>query len=335
MAKNMTEVKAAEYLGTRIRLSKSSKDALRRRYKLQAANVKYLVEIGEMSTTSPALFTEKDFLAFVQYRASLERSPSDFNHHVSAMNKLMLFCGNRNGEKVLERNDDLRMPVPPSKKNPLSKSVYKSILSAYEGVDKDDFVALRPYAMVLMYICTGCRNKELRMAMMSDLDTETWFLSIRHPKGEDSYGQERHVPIPNEFRPMIENYLRIRTKWVKEHRIFDPGYLFFPLSGDDEPLSSNSVRRIKDKVATDIGAHFELRDCRRFCGQRYLENGVPLEIVAALLGHSNIKTTQSYYVTITNEMVFRGLDDMWAKRPAKTKKRQQEFEEDGKAEPDD
>jgi len=327
MARNMTLEKANEYMSVRNRLSQSSKEALNRRYKKIAENVRDLCAQGRMTTTSPANFTVDDFVAFVKYRQSLNKSASDLNHYISAMNQLMLFCGNGHGEEALRRNPDLRPQTSSPRKNPLPESVYDSILGKYEEIDKNDFHWVRAYALVLMYIGTGCRNKELRLAEIGDLDTDSWTLRIRHPKGETSYAGERLVLIPEELRPIVKNYLEIRWIWLRLHKVQDSGALFFALDSDHGFLSGNSVRRIKDKVASAIGFSFELRDCRRTYGQRYLDHGADIQSVSKSMGHKTTRTTELYYARIADEVVLQDLRGKWSCRPIA----KETGKEDGKA----
>lgn len=327
MAKNMTSEKAAEYVDIRLRLSESSRKALIRRYNRIAEDVRDLAAKGKMSTTSPAKFTVDDFVEFVKYRKSKGNSASDLNHDISAMNQLMQFCGNGHGEEALRRNPDLRPQTSYHRKDPLPDSVYDRILERYGELNKEDFHWVRAYTMVLMYIGTGCRNKELRLAELSDLNVDNWTLRIRHPKGEGSYGGERIVPIPEDIRPVVKTYLDARWAWLHSRKVQDSGALFFAMDAGHGFMSSNSVRRIKDKVALDVGVKFEIRDCRRAFGQRYLDHGADLTSVSIAMGHKTTRTTEVYYARVTDEMAIQNLQGRWSSCP----KAEKTGEEDGKA----
>ena len=100
------------------------------------------------------------------------------------------------------------------------------------------FLWIRAYALVLLCLDTGTRNKEIRFAEVGDLDTKSWTLDIVHVKGEATYGEPRIVPIREEIRPVIARYLAARAKWVIEHDC--PSKALFP-SGDER--SSTEGRR--------------------------------------------------------------------------------------------
>ena len=164
--------------------------------------------------------------------------------------------------------------------------------------------------MVLMYIGTGARNKELRLADVSDVDTERWTIHFVHVKGEDSYGVERTVPIPVELRPVVEQYLFDRAVWLRAHKASSKA-LFFTMGGDCGHMSSNSVRRVKSVVEKEIGKSFELRDCRRAYGQFYINKGLELEDVSVLMGHGTTKTTELYYCRKRESVVIEKAKDLW------------------------
>lgn len=152
----------------------------------------------------------------------------------------------------------------------------------------------RAYAFVLICINTGTRNKEIRFAEVGDLDTRFWTFDIIHVKGEASYGLPRRVPIPPEVRPIITNWLLLRQKWLTDNSLDSPA-LFPSKSSDDGFLSGNSLRVIKHVVEEDLGIKFDLRQCRKTFGQRYLDKDLDIESVSVLMGHASTKTTEGFY----------------------------------------
>ena len=151
-----------------------------------------------------------------------------------------------------------------------------------------------------LVIATGCRNKEIRLANVEDLNTDDWVLEILHPKGEASYGVSRSVPIPPDVQDIVRRYLYLRHAYVFESGI-DSHALFPSKESRDGYLSGNTLRRMKDRVEDDIGIRFDLRQCRRTFGQLYLNNGLDLESVSVLMGHSSTKTTEKFYSRRRND----------------------------------
>ena len=71
--------------------------------------------------------------------------------------------------------------------------------------------------------------------------------------------------------------------------------LFPSKDSDDGFLSTNGIIVIKTAVERDLNVKFQLRECRRTFGQRYLDKGLDIESTSVLMGHSSTKTTECFY----------------------------------------
>lgn len=177
------------------------------------------------------------------------------------------------------------------------------------------FLWIRAYALVLLCLDAGTRNKEIRFAEVGDLDTKSWTLDIVHVKGEATYGEPRIVPIREEIRPVIARYLAARAKWVIEHDC--PSKALFP-SGDERSgdgfMCGNSLRRMKDIVEDELHIRFDLRECRRTFGQRYLDSDLEISSVSVLMGHATTKTTERFYGRQKNRMAIEKARATWTSK---------------------
>ena len=187
---------------------------------------------------------------------------------------------------------------------------FEKIFRRWNEIDQSDFSQVRPVAMVLMYIGTGARNKELRLAKITDVNTNDWTIHFEHVKGEDTYGHARTVPIPMQIRPIVEQYLLVRQVWLMCHKLTSE-YLFFQMGGECDCLSGNTIRTLKKHVEDAIGERFELRDCRRAFGQFYLNKGLEPEEVSVLMGHDSTRTTEQYYCRISETEAIRKAKELW------------------------
>lgn len=118
------------------------------------------------------------------------------------------------------------------------------------------------------------------------------------------------VPVPNEIIPIVVQYLVVRDAWLICHKASSE-YLFFAMDGVYAALSGNGIRFLKAKVERTIGEKSELRDCRRFFGQHYLDKGLTIEEVARLLVHYTTKITETYYCRKNNAEVARRAKGVW------------------------
>ena len=183
-------------------------------------------------------------------------------------------------EICLNHNPGLKPSFKGSRrKNVMSDEVYGMILEKSKTIDPTDFNKVRTYTLVLMCINTGTRNKEIRFAEVRDLDTTSWLFDIIHVKGEATYSQPREVPIPPEICQLILTYLLARQKWVVDNSVKSQA-LFPSKDSDDGFLSGNAIRKIKEVVEADLGIEFDLRECRRTFGQRYLDSDLDIESVS-------------------------------------------------------
>lgn len=269
-------------------------DVQMRRYHRMERELISLNQIGAVSTTSPAKLTPADVKAYIMSRKEKNVGASVLNHDISALNQLLLWSGNSAVLTCLRDNEGLKPKNRQHRLSPLSENTYGKIMEAWEHVDQSDIVAVRSFALVLLYIVTGARNQELRLCKASELDTNEWIIHFENVKGKDTYGEPRNVPIPEEVRPIVQQYLMLRTVYLQCHKVSSDA-LFFALGGDYSFLSGNSIRRLKTRVEEAVGEKFEIRDCRRSFGQFYLNKGMNVEFVSRLMGHNTTKTTEEYY----------------------------------------
>lgn len=316
MGRNMFGSYREDYIREREAfLKETTLKALNRRYKRIERELLSLCDIGQVSTTSPKLLKAEDFESFVRYRRSKKVCPTDLSHDITALNAICLFAGNTAVSTYIAAHPDIRPKRAKERLDPLAEESYKRILQAAAELEEKremDIKRIRPYVIVLTYICTGARNSELRNAMKRDLDTKTWVLHLEEVKGKGSYGKPRDVPIPDDLVPVLEYYLKVREFWLFKHDVIDKDLpLFISLVGDHGCLSSNSMRKIKSYVERDLKISFKLQDCRRAFGQHYKDNELDMESISKLMGHNNTKTTEDYYCGMRQSEAVKNARGRW------------------------
>lgn len=261
-----------------------------RRYRRIERDLIELKSKGKISTLSPTKMTPEDLrVHFTLHKSKV--GPGDMGHEVAAFRRLLEHVGNSSVNICLAKYPELKPYNKRLRKSAMPEEMYREILARAKELDPDDEKLVRAYAMVLLFIRTGTRNNEMRMADVEDLNTSTWMFSIRHVKGENTYGLPREVPVHPEVRQIVSTYLRNREKWAAEKGMQDRA-LFLGTSGR---LSGNGIRIIKNAVEKDLGIEFDLRMCRRTFGQYYLNDGLDIESTSVLMGHSTTRTTETAY----------------------------------------
>jgi integrase/recombinase XerD len=287
-----------------------TKRNIERRLKRIIGEMKTMYDQGKIGSMAPSKMKPEDVRVFILSRIDRGVSPDDIAHDISALDQLLQYSGSAIVRQCLVQYPGLKPRRSQSRKSPLPMTAYEQILAEYERSDKNDFKSVRAFCMVLMYICTGARNKELRLAGVSDLDLEKWTIYFAHVKGEETWGEPRTVGIPEVIRPLVLNYLQIRSEWLVTHGGKSDS-LFFSLNGTYTSMSSNSTRLIKKVIENKIGVHFEYRDCRRAFGQRLIDNNADIEDVSILMGHASTKTTEGYYARRRNTAALKNVQGLW------------------------
>ncbi len=281
-----------------------------RRYRRMEQKVIHLKNERLISTMSPKSMTVEDVRVYILH-AMETLSPADMVHEVNALRNLLLFTDNSAVDICLNHYPKLKPTMRGNRrKASMQDDVYDLILQRSREIDPRDFRLVRAYALVLLCINVGTRNKEIRLANVEDLDTVSWTFDIVHVKGEDSYGQPRQVPVHPDIRPVVQNYLLLRNLWVVDKNV-KSNALFPSKDSKDGYLSGNSIRKIKDVVEDDLGINFDLRLCRRTFGQRYLDKNLDIESVSVLMGHSTTRTTESFYSRKKLDHAMKKAMDTW------------------------
>lgn len=82
-----------------------------------------------------------------------------------------------------------------------------------------------------------------------------------------------------------------------------PWLKYVPLSINFEGLKTGFRRA---RIAAGM-PNVQYRDLRRSCGTMLVQLGVPLHIIAAILGHSSVKVTERVYAHLAPRQVYEGL----------------------------
>lgn len=131
---------------------------------------------------------------------------------------------------------------------------------------------LENYYLFCLY--SGCRRNEALAACREDIDEQKQVIHIRGTKTESS---DRYIPLFEGIRDLLP---------------------ILPKSGLLFPFHSDYVsKQFKRYCSTHT-----LHDLRHTFATRALESGVPMKVVQAWLGHSEISTTADIYSDVNIEL---------------------------------
>ncbi|MFA6718644.1 MAG: tyrosine-type recombinase/integrase [Prevotella sp.] len=279
---------------------------LHRRYPKIARQLEHLETKGKISTTNPSKLTPVDIKEYVVYQRSRGLKPTSISHDICAISTLCIFTSNNNCVDVARVRYPILFPHRPNKRLPVTERPEFDRILKFASVltTVSDPLRIRCYAETLFAYGTGPRTQELQHAKYKFLDNDCVSVFFDHVKGGDSYGQCRTVPVRPEVRPTLQLWMSIRNS--------DSVYLF--PNKDGGFLSTNSLTKDRNVVCNDTGISFDYRKCRRTYAQYLIDEGLSVEKLAVILGHSNSKTTEKSYARPRDDRVVAEVINSWSEK---------------------
>jgi integrase/recombinase XerD len=142
---------------------------------------------------------------------------------------------------------------------------------------------VRDRALLELMYAAGLRVSELVVLKVADVDMHSGLL-VCHGKGS----KQRLVPIGKSAIHWLQRYAQVRAKWGHEHKP-----QFFLQQG--RPLTRQVTWAIIKSLAAQAGLQkVSPHTLRHSFATHLLQRGADSRSVQALLGHSDISTTQIY-----------------------------------------
>jgi site-specific recombinase XerD len=238
-----------------------------------------------------------------------ELQKSTSNYHLIALRSFLKFCAKRN------------IPALPADKIELAKTQRKQVTFLSEDelerlfaqADTTTLTGLRDRAMLELLFSSGLRVSEL-----VGLDREHINLKRREFTVRGKGQKDRPIFISQEAATWIERYLAHRED--NSHPLFVRigGNKHSDTSGNFLRLTIRSVQRIVSRYArlAGITKHVSPHTMRHSFATDLLMNGADLRSVQAMLGHSNISTTQIY--THVTDPHLRAVHEKFHHQPSDT-----------------
>lgn len=160
--------------------------------------------------------------------------------------------------------------------------------------DTRTLLGLRDRAILEVLYSTGIRRAEMMRLLIYDIDIKNRTVLVREGKGQ----KDRLVPIGERACYWVTRYLHeVRPQFVAGH---DDGRLFLTRYGDamTDDHVTGAVKEYVERsgVAAEGACHL----FRHAMATHMLENGADTRYIQAMLGHSDLSTTQIYtHVALT------------------------------------
>jgi site-specific recombinase XerD len=219
------------------------------------------------------------------YADELQKSTT--NYHLIALRGFLKFCAKRD------------IPAMPPEKIELAKTTRAQVTFLNENELKRLFArpdlhkiqGVRDRAILELLFSSGLRVSEL-----VGLDREHINLKRREFMVRGKGQKDRPIFISPEAAKWVDHYLQKREDNTKPLFVRYSGKKTVDRSGNFHRLTARSVQRMVSRYAllAGITKHVSPHTLRHSFATDLLMNGADLRSVQAMLGHSNISTTQIY-----------------------------------------
>lgn len=235
---------------------------------------KYLVEKTSLKTASI-----NNYLAGLRAFCRWAQDAGLAEHDPSANIKMVLVAKGSTA-KWLDRNEQLAL-----------RRAADQVVQQADGKARGDKTqpgpiwARRDRAVVLLLLGTGLRLAEATALRVEDvsINPRSGKVAVRFGKG----GKARSVELPVETRKALAEWLEVRPETQ------DPALFLSQkgLAGLSARATSEVVRHVGE-AARLTGLH--PHTLRHTCAKSLIDAGIGIEVVSAILGHSNLQTTMIY-----------------------------------------
>jgi site-specific recombinase XerD len=209
------------------------------------------------------------------------------NYHLIALRSFLKFCAKRD------------IPALPADKIELARTTRKQVTflnqeeleRMFAKPDLETLIGARDRAIMELLFSSGLRVSEL-----VGLDKDHINLKRREFMVRGKGQKDRPIFISQDAAYWIQKYLDKREDNTKPLFIRYSGSKHVDLSGNFHRLTARSVQRIVSRYAllAGITKHVTPHTMRHSFATDLIMNGGDLRSVQAMLGHSNISTTQIY-----------------------------------------
>ena len=222
----------------------------------------------------------------VEYRKA-NGEPLEVSTQATRLNPVKAFCKWLVRNRLLEFDPSRELILPRlPKRLPRRVPTVTEVRTIVSAAGLETPLAIRDRAIMETLYSTGVRRMELANLRTIDVSLDASTVLVRSGKGR----RDRVVPLGASAREWIEYYLReIRPRFEGG---LDRGELFLTEYG--EPFRRNRLGdRLRPYVAR-AGLPGACHIFRHACATHMLENGADIRFIQAMLGHSQLSTTEIY-----------------------------------------
>jgi site-specific recombinase XerD len=209
------------------------------------------------------------------------------NYHLIALRSFLKFCAKRNISAMAADKIELAK----TQRKQVTFLGPDELKRIFDQPKLDTMPGLRDRAILELLFSSGLRVSELVGLDRDHINIKRREFTVRG-KGQ----KDRPIFISPDAAEWLERYLQKRQDTTKPLFVRYSGTKQVDLSGNYHRLTARSVQRMVSRYAllAGITKHVSPHTLRHSFATDLLMNGADLRSVQAMLGHSNISTTQIY-----------------------------------------
>jgi site-specific recombinase XerD len=209
------------------------------------------------------------------------------NYHLIALRSFLKYCAKRD---ILALSAD-KIELARTTRKQVTFLTPEEVERLFKTCSLQTLAGLRDRAILELLFSSGLRVSELVALDKDHINLKRREFMVRG-KGQ----KDRPIFISPDAAFWIQKYLDMRKDTVKPLFIRYSGQKKIDTSGNFHRLTARSVQRMVAKTAllAGITKHVSPHTLRHSFATDLLMNGADLRSVQAMLGHSNIATTQIY-----------------------------------------
>ena len=237
-----------------------------------------------MKTKSPADITQSDVVSFMTWLSSSGISTPSAARNLAAIRGFHKFLMT---DGIVNKDPTITIETPRGWKR-LPKTLSSvDVESLINQPDTSTLIGKRDRAMLELLYATGLRVSELVGLRLPQINLERGFLSVM---GKGS--KERLVPMGEPAIHAIKKYISTSRPKMLGGRESDVLFISSQRRGITRQMFWERIKlyTLKAGIRTNISPH----TLRHSFATHLLDNGADLRAVQAMLGHSDISTTQIY-----------------------------------------
>ena len=248
---------------------------------------------------------KRDILMYIQELEGRGLSPHSINFYISAVStffKYLVEFDYRDKTNPCDTVQRVSTQGVEQKQEYLTEDEYTNLLQAIKvrtaKARKFEFTSARDTLLVTLNLTVGLRCSEALNLTVEQFNSD--IISIIG-KG----GKLRKFRVTDEIRARFNEYMEVRDQAFNDGE--DSELLFVSVTGKElhvKDINKNLKKYCeRANIVKDITSHC----LRRSCITHYLNQGVELQKVSKLAGHSNPQTTMRYYKADGTDFDFLGL----------------------------